>query len=405
MKNFYKKTAAIISVIAIIQTVTAQNCTTSAELDAVPGKFLSSAQYFSATARAEYFNKITSATDKATAKQTLEQIEKMEQQSHSDFKLTGGNWENYFSTEGYGYLNNAKLGQYTFQSAFHEFFCTKGKQTRSEEYSTVLRMYVNKIPLNTLDRFLRNPFGNSMGEYDYGFQFLDYKNHKSVNTNDQLISLFTYLGSNNESLINSINTGKQYFQDVPEKDIKPNNRSNYIIRYWFVKKNDIPVLVPVSRKEHLQSLLEYYEREKLHFTKLVAQLTADKSSSVKYYSNWQNDVADKIAIVKKTLNDNNENWLAKQAVINKMEDSSQRYKANLTEQTNYNRFWRFYDNENKSESLYKYNPDYFKPDTKNTAKPQIISVAFRYVALPSSLRILNNFTENFDFEALNKLLQ
>jgi hypothetical protein len=186
--------------------------------------------------------------------------------------------------------------------------------------------------------------------------------------------------------------------------MKPNNRSNYITRYWFIKKKDIPVLLPVSRKEYLQSLLEYYDREKIYFPKLIAKLKADKDNSIKYYANWEKDVADKIAIVQKTLNEQDEEWLSKQAIINPLSDNGRRYNAKLAEQTNYNRFWQFDDNETKSLPLYKYNPEYFKPNPKGPAAPQIITVAFRYVTMPSSLRLLNNFIAHFDFDSLRKVV-
>ncbi|SFQ42279.1 hypothetical protein [Parafilimonas terrae] len=383
-----------------------QDCKTTAELETAPGKYLTAAQYPWPAVRAAYFNKMNSAADKAMAKKILEQIEKTEQQTHAGFNFTGGNWENYFSTDGYDYFGNAKLGQYTFQAALHEYFCLKGKPSRNDEASTILRIYVNKIPVNTLIKFLDNPFGNSIdNDRDYGFQFLDWKNHKTTEPNAQLIPLFTFMTCNNAQLIDAINSGNNYFQDVAEKDIKLNNRNNYVYRYWFIKRKDIPVIIPVTRKEYLQSLLEYYEREKLHFAKLVPELTADRSSSVKYYSNWQADVADKIAMVKKTLAENKEEWLSEQAVINRIEDASLSYNAKLSEYTNRNRFWKFYGNENKSTPLYQYNPEYFKAAAQTAAKPQIISIAFRYVAMPSSLRILDNFTKQFDFEAVKKLVE
>lgn len=383
----------------------AQDCKTNADLDTIPGKYLTAAQYPWPAVRAAYFSKMSTSSDKAMAKKILEQIEKTEQQSHAGFNLTGGNWENDFSSVGYQYLSNSKLGQYTFEAALYEYFCAGGKVKRNSEYSAVLRIYVNQLLLTTLNRFLSSPFGSSMGDYDFGMQYADWKNHKSADVNAKLINLFTYITCNSSSLLNAINTGNGYFQDVAEKDIKPNNRSNYIYRYWFLKKNNLPVLVPVSRKDYLQSLLEYYEREKIYFPKLVAELTADRSSSVKYYSNWQADVDDKIAVVRKVLNGNKEEWLAKQAIINRSEDASQNYKAKLTEQTNYNRFWKFYEKENKSEPLYQYNPEYFKPDAKGPAKPQIISIAFRYITMPASLRLVDNFTRQFDFESVKKLLE
>ena len=391
-------------ILSLSQQAFSQECKTNADLDAAPGKYLTAAQYPWPASRAAYFNEMATAADKAMAKQALGQIEKIEQQSHNGFNLTGGNWENVYSTAGYEYTGNTKLGQYTFQSALYEFFCAKGKLMRNSEYSTVLRIYVNAIPLNTLDRFIRKPFGPGMGDYDFGLQYMDWKNHKSADVNAQLISLFTYMTCNSQQLIDDINTGNNYFQDTPEKDISPGNRSNNVYRYWFVKKNNLQVLLPVSRKEYLQSLLEYYEREKLYFPKLIAKLNEEHDKGVVQYSAWERDVADKITVVKKNLSEHNEEWLATPAIINRMEDDSQRYKSKLSERTNYNRFWKFYDKENKSEPLYKYNPEYFKT-AAGAAKPQIATIALRYVSIPSSLRIVNNFTKNFDFNALRKMVE
>lgn len=385
------------------QPLIAQNCKSNAELDTVTGKYQTAAQYPWPAVRAEYFANMTNTKDKAMAKQIAGQIEKAEQQSHTGFKLTGGNWENMYSSKGYEYLGNTKLGQYRFESSLHEFFCLNGKLKRNDEAGTILRIYINEIPTNTLDRFLRNPFGSSMGDYDFGFQYQDWKNHKPADVNAQLIGLFTYFSCNNDQLLKAINSGEGYFQNVPEKDIKPNNRSNSIYRYWFVKKKDIPVLVPVSRKEYLQSLLEYYDREKLYFPKLITKLNAEHDKGVAQYSSWEADVADKIAFVKKALSETKEEWLNTPAIINRIEDASLTYKNKLSERTNYNRFWKFYDNVNKGEPIYKYNPEYFKTMSV-PAKPQFITVAFRYVSMPSSLRILNNFTKNFDFSALKKML-
>ena len=403
-----KKNILIISILttaALSQQLKAQDCKTDAELDAVPGKYLTAAQYPWPAARAEYFSKMTTAADKAIAKQVLGQIEKIEAQSHTGFNLTGGNWENYYTTDGYQYFGNNKSGQYSFRAALYEYFCAKGKLTRNSEYSSILRIYVNQLALNTLNSFLSTPFGNSFPEYDFGIQFQDWKNHKPADVNAQLITLFTYMTCKSPELLKAINTGENYFQDVADKDIRPNSRSNYIYRYWFIKKKEIPVVVPVSRKEYLQSLLEYYEREKIHFTKLVAKLKEDKSGSLRYYSSWEKDVADKISVVNKELTGHDEKWLSQQAFINKIEDAGQSYKSKLTEQTNKNRFWKFYDDQKNDGGLYKYNPAYFKNSAKGPASPQLITVAFRYVTIPSSLRLLNNFTKQFDFAALQKMLE
>lgn len=387
----------------LLQKGKAQNCTTNADLENVPGKYLTAAEYPWPAARAEYFTYLSAGADKALAKKTLEKIELIEKESHSHFNLTGANWENIFASKGYAYAGSNKLGVYNFESSLHEFFCLNGKLKRNDEAGTILRIHVNSLSLNTLNRFLEQPFGSSMGDYDFGLQFSDWKNHKPSDVNAQLIKLFNYMTCNNNTLIDAINAGDKYFQDVADKDIKLNSRSTYITRYWFIQKKNTPVLVSVSRKEYLESLLEYYEREKLYFPKLMTELKG--SSSAKQYSTWEADVADKIAVVKKTLSENSADWLTKPAIINRGEDAAQTYKAGLKERTNYNRFWKFYDGANKSVPLYKYNPGYFKSSATTFAKPQIITIAFRYVTMPVSLRILENFTNNFDFNAIRNLLE
>lgn len=398
--------ATLMLAVLAVQQVNAQTCKTTAELDAVPGQYLTAAQYPWPAARAQYFDALITPADKTLAKKTLEQIEKLEQQTRVGFSLTGGNWENAFSSKGYAYAGNAKLGKYNLQTAHHEFICVSGKLKRNAEYGTVLRVYVNDIPVSTLDRFLQNPFGTSMGEYDFGFQYADWKNHKLTDPEDKLINLFTYLSCNNASLLEAINTGQNYFQDVAEKDVKLNTRVPLIHRYWFVKKNNTPVLIPVSRKAYLLSLLEYYDREKLHFTKLVTQLKADRDQSgLKSYEGWETAVSEKIELVKNTLATQNEDWLNAQAVVSRSEDVYQNGKNKLKEKINYNRFWMFYDSEKRGEPLYQYNPEYFKTTTTGAAIPQLITVAFRYVTLPSSLRLLNNFTTKFDYAAYQTLLK
>jgi hypothetical protein len=93
-----------------------------------------------------------------------------------------------------------------------------------------------------------------------------------------------------------------------------------------------------------------------------------------------------------------------QAVVSRGEDSYQNGKNKLKEKINYNRFWQFYDSEKRGEPLYQYNPAYFKTTT-GAATPQLITVAFRYVTMPSSMRLLNNFTDKFDYAAYAKLLE
>ena len=158
------------------------------------------------------------------------------------------------------------------------------------------------------------------------------------------------------------------------------------------------MLVPVTRKEYLESLLEYFEREKLYFAKQSA-------GSGKGYENWQGIVEGKKAKVVSLLKENSTEWLSKQAVINFTEDSYQNQKQKLPEYTSSFTFRKFYDNENGACPLYKYNPACFSATTQSPANPQFITLSFRYASMPVHLRLLDNFTKNFDRSAWGQLLK
>ena len=73
-----KKYSIVSIVLALLFSLQAhaQECKTTADLDAAPGKYLTAAQYPWPAVRTEYFSKMNTAADKALAKQTLAQIEK-----------------------------------------------------------------------------------------------------------------------------------------------------------------------------------------------------------------------------------------------------------------------------------------------------------------------------------------
>ncbi|WP_147273655.1 hypothetical protein [Pedobacter chinensis] len=373
-------------------------CAAKEELQAKPGKYFTSDQYPWPLARAEYFKKLSTTSEKATGKQVLNQIENLEQQSRTNFTLAGGNWETYYSTEGYQYAGNVRLADYRFQTAFHEYLCIRNKVERNSEYNTVLRVYVNSLPLNTLDRYLSNAFSDNLGNYAYK----DWKNFKAGIASPK-IELLNYLSAKNQELIEIINSDKGFWQDVPENEIRKNTYE-HVYRYWFVKKADVPLLLPVSRKEYLESLLEYYDREALYLPKSTNYTLQSAAQRLRYFGDLPAILANKKAIVNKVLKENSTEWLTKQAVVNVQEDTYLNQKQNLPEYSSDLTFHKFYDNEKDARSLYKYNPAYFS-DIQNTATPKFMSIAFRYVSKPAHLRLINNFTDKFDGNAWLRLIK
>ncbi|MBX2951911.1 MAG: hypothetical protein KF870_05370 [Leadbetterella sp.] len=371
-------------------------CGSKAELAIAPGKAFTASEYPWPAVRAEYFKNMATAADKTTARQILEQIEKLEQQSRAGFTLTGGTWEAYYSSEGYTYAGSRKLADYRFQAAFHEYLCINQKVGRNSEYSTVLRAYVNTLP-NTLNSFMRGI--SKTGEDRYLHQ--DWQGYKPGVLSAE-ISLFTYMTCSKPELVAAINSGKGYWQDVPENEVRKNSY-DHIYRYWFVKREGAPLLLPVSRKEYLESLLEFYDRELLYLSKSSNYQSASETAKRERFGDIPAVIANKKAIVNRVLKENAAEWLSAQAVINETEENYLTQKQKLPEYTSSLTFHKFYDNEKGGTPLYKYNPAYF-PAGRSAASPEFIVLVFRYVSMPLHLRLIQNFTENFDKEAWRKLI-
>lgn len=371
-------------------------CGSKAELAIAPGKYFTAAEYPWPAVRAEYFKKMTTAPDKTTARQTLEQIEKLEQQSRAGFTLTGGTLEAYYSSEGYTYAGSTKLADYRFQAAFHEYLCINKTVERNSEYSTVLRVYVNSLP-NTLGPFMRNIARTG----DERYLHRDWQGYKPGVPSPE-INLFTYLACSNPELVAAVNSGKGYWQNVPESEIRKNTY-DHIYRYWFVNKAGVPLLLPVSRKEYLESLLEFYDRELLYLSKSSNYQAASDKAKQEKFGDIPTVIAGKKAIVNQVLKGNSAEWLSGQAVINETEDNYLTQKKKLPEYSSSLTFHKFYDNEKGGTPLYKYNPAYF-PGGRSPASPEFIVVVFRYVTMPVHLRLIHNFTDNFDQEAWRKLI-
>ncbi len=390
---------SVIAMVALSLTAGAQRtCADKAELDSEPGKYLTSAQYPWPAVRAAYYSKLNTAAEKATGKQTLEQIEKLEQKTRSNFTLTGGSLENTFSSEGYQFIGDSRLADYRLQQGFFEWICVNKKMQRNGEYSTVLRIYVNSLPINNLTytNSLRIAFSDV---FENALSLKDPKKYKP-GTASPLIPFLTYFSTKAPGFAEAVNSnGKMYYQDVPEEKIRQGSR-DLITRYWVIGQQDTPVLVEVSRKEYLESLLEYFEREKQYFPAKLAAAKKEGNSEyerkLKQYANWESIIENKKALVAKVLRENTTEWLSQQAVVNPDQDSYLNQKESLPVETSRHTFRNFYDSDTKAVKLYKYNPAYFTATVPNAATPKLVTIAYRYIPQPSSLRLINNFTTHFD---------
>ncbi|MBS1665417.1 MAG: hypothetical protein JST68_30525 [Bacteroidetes bacterium] len=338
----------------------AQACQTSAELDALPGKYIDAAHCEYPAQRASWLNDLKTQANISMAGKVLTQIEGIERDSRKGFDLKGVVLKSSFSGRNLDYVNGGStIAPYDWQLGCYEYICVNKKIMTNSEYQTVLRVYVNlfKDVEGAFD-VTEAPYFLTAGRYDGKF-----------------IGLHYFYRVKDKRLLEAMNSGIGFYQDVRDEGVKQGNRSVYITRHWYITKAGQPVLVPVSRGEYLRALVEYYQRAKLG-----------------------------TALVDKALKEHDEGWLAKPAVV---DPRSQKPDASVAVE--------FWDDKN-GDVLYKLSPAYFSKDAAGgagssgtgvgaAAKPRMVELAYRYTKVPAGQRLVENFTKNFDFTAVQKMLE
>jgi hypothetical protein len=194
------------------------------------------------------------------------------------------------------------------------------------------------------------------------------------------------------------------------------------MRRYFVTKADVPVLLPVSRKEFLESLLEFYERERLfhnnRFKRLIEEcdrsierntksgnqlmvktMTEDKQKLQKDWSGMDGLIDTKKKVVEGHLKTESPEWLAKQATHKffemRMDDRYIQGSMN---------FKGFYDGKDKN-AIYRFNPALAASKKGKPAEPLFFEVRYRFKEKEKfSQAITDGYMKNFNFDAIRKLL-
>lgn len=373
------------------------------------------------------------APDKAAMTKQLIALEKLEEASRSNFQLNGCVARVSFSGGDRMMYGNVGLIRYGYQLAAYKNVChiTEHIVKTVGEYRTVFRVDVNPslvqaylLPGGTGEFYLDK---SRSVRYDIPIDAKQGPNYSNESLNhpsriSQYISEVMILANrsndyknkhadflkfiNGDGYVENWISGSKYDKIGPKS-------YQWIDRRYLIAKPGIPVLIPVSRKQYLEDLLEYFEIEKANFyydlenkiksnagntsesgKKRASALEADKNAYPQLYEA-------KKAKVKELLATQKPEWLQKQAVI---DINSVTYDA-------YERLaaiGKFYDAENeKTSALYIYNPAYFKPTTNQSTKPVLMEVQFRYEISADcgfSERLLSNFQKNYDLNALRRML-
>lgn len=406
----------IMFLLVLMQKVNAQDCQSSKELEALPGKQIDAAHCEWPQQKAHWFDALGTVANKTTANTILAKIEILEKQSRANYKLLGGVLKtSFFSYAPAVIAGKYPLVSYDLNMGCYEYICVKNKTIVNSEYSNVFRAYVNRY------KGIENAFS---------FQDEAYYYETPKKYNGQFIALYNFIKMDASK---NINNGKGFYQDIPEASVKQGDRSVFMTRHWYFTKPGMLLFVPVMRKEYLQALLVYYERERLLIADKIKEIEREcagnengKRSLVvrkAKYPDWEQRIETKKALVQKTLKENTVDWLSQPAVVKpKPETFSWKnsygsgsndnvwidtYNADTKEdaqRTGSFTFSGFWDNKGGA-ILYKYNPDYFKGSEKNPAKPYMVELTYRYVKTVLGKNLVENFTENFDFDAIRNMLE
>ncbi|NII82708.1 hypothetical protein [Pedobacter sp. SG908] len=417
----------IVAFFVFTQQVHAQDCQSSKDLENLPGKLIDAAHCEWPQQKAHWLDDLGTAANKAMANTVLTKIEALEKQSRINYPLKGCILKTTFS--GHTAVTIAgkyPLASYDLNMGCYEYICIKNKMIVNSEYANVFRAYVNRYT-----------------DIENAFSFPDeaYYYETAKKYNGQFIALHDFIKIDASK---NINNGKGFYQDLAETTVKQGNRSVYMTRHWYFTKPGVLLFVPVTRKEYLEALLVYYEREKLLVADKIKEIENESAGMMKdpqkypqlyengkrnlivrkaKYPDWQQKIEAKKVIVQKALKENTANWLAQPAIV-KPKTETFSWKNNYGPGSNDNvwidtynvdtkedaqktgsfTFSGFWDDKNGA-TLYQYNREYFKGAEKNPVKPYMIELTYRYVKTTLGKSLVENFTENFDFDAIRNMLE
>ncbi|MFV0604801.1 MAG: hypothetical protein ACK5NK_03070, partial [Niabella sp.] len=336
-------------------------------------------------------------------------------------------------TDNRTYGKNTYAG-YGYQLGVYQLVCHRTEHVPKivDEYNTVLRIDINpSFPQGiqgggTGEFYIKygNPRYNIPIEAKLGPGFENDKKNNPIAVSKYISERMLLTNRSNayksyHDDFLKLNNGEGYTENWIRGDryAKTADAAGYCLkdRRYLILKPGVPLLVPVSRKQYLEDMLEYFEIEKANFfyrnAEEVKKYSNDNSDFAKKYLvglNADRDAYPKLyeakkATAKELLANKKTEWLERQAIIEYNNatkyDGTERVKA----------LDKFYESESEyTAALYVLNPEYTKLNNDPVTKPKIIEVEFRYDNNKDnrySDRLIRNFEKNFDFDALRKMMQ
>lgn len=357
-------------------------------------------------------------------------IEQLEEASRKDFKLTGcaarvsfARWDN----SNYGKHVYARYG---YQLGVYQYVChvTEHVPKITDEYRTVLRVDINpfiatgtkaggtgEFTINGQIRYEIPVEAKEGPGFENDRKYSPSNVSQYISESDMLANRSTDYKNKHADFLKIIN-GEGYVENWmngSQYDNRGSDSYTWVDRHYLITKPGVPLLIPVSRKQYLEDMLEYLEIEKANFLynhakmvkecvnetadwakKKMALLEQDKNAYPKIYEAKKAKLKDLLATQKPE-------WLQKPAVV---ENNNRTYDA-------YKRLenlGKFYEAEEEYLSaLYVLNPACFTAPNGQSTEPLFMEIQFRYETgkdRRATERLFNNFVKNFDIDGLKKMI-
>ena len=406
ISNFINTTLWSIT-LCLLQTTNsiAQNCKANSDLLNDAGNYRDASQ--------TPYGGFVDAFSPAEKKQAVKTLKNLELDIKKVFRINGGNAHAWYHFNEKDLFETYPHSSYTYKIGFYQHVCVNGKKITTDEFTSDFSITANPSIV---------PYFDIPAEYaSYGSGF----DGTTQKTGTARIALLRYLAFDKNNQVEYVNSGEGYYDD---DHYDSENQFRDIYRCWYIIPKNKKILLEVSRKEYLESMLEFYEcdfnivskkyniqireaneympKYKINGNKAMYQSHLEnKQNAEREISNSAMKKEIKKTRIKELLRTQSDEWLKQPAVINpKIRDN--RYCDNNSdfEKTGYFTFTEFYIGAD-GKKVFKWNPEYFKEQTASSAKPLFFKVLFRYKAnTPFTLNIKDGFIKNIDFEAIKKIL-
>lgn len=368
----------------------AQPCKTQNDLLGVQGKFLNKTH--------PSYNQSLPAAVKPVVAKYLNAVSDI---MKKDFTVYGGDAHYFFDEGNREYFDTVWYHKYSYNLVYYQYVCSNGQKKEVDEYRVDFYIQANAA---------LSPYHSSPGYKEF---YEDGKRFGYIP-----ISIFRFISYPLEQG-EVISSGKGRYE-LKFDNIHDNEDIHYV---HYVTKSGMPLLLPVSRKEFLESLLEFYKREKVYHSNRYKRLMEECDRSIERNTKSGNDIMvrtmtedkrklqqellgldeiinEKVATVERYLKGESPEWLAEQATHQqfndmRMDDRDPRYSM---------AFKGFLDGP-ETRHIYRFNPALAASKRGKPGEPLYFKVRYRYKETEKfSQQITESTYKNLDFEAIRKLL-